>query len=312
MSDGSAINGGKVAILGAGRVGSAAAFRIALERLCGELVLADLETDKARAEAADLQDAACAAGSPTRVRAGSYYDCADAALCILSVSARREDELAQPGRFDQAAAVVGRVVPSLMATGFQGVILVLSQPVELMTWLVQQLSGLPDSQVLGVGAVLDAARLRLHIGEALGVPPGEIYVPVLGIHNGEQLVPWGEVRVRGEPLGERPPSLEGGALFNTIAELNYLLREVKGAATFGAAAATAEVSRALLTGSGAVLSVCAPLRGEYGASGLYASVPAVLCARGVRRVVEYPLSHGEQAQFSRIVRALEQHMKELS
>lgn len=310
MSEVSAINGGKVAILGAGRVGAATAFRIALERLCGELVLADLEPDKARAEAVDLQDAACAAGSPTRVRAGSYYDCADAALCILCVSARRED--AQPGRLDQAAAVVGRVIPSLMATGFQGVILVLSQPVELMTWLVQQLSDLPDSQVLGVGAVLDAARLRLHIGEALGVPPGEVYVPVLGIHNGEQVVPWGEVRVRGEPLSERPPSLEGGALFNTIAELNYLLREVKGTATFGAAAATAEVSRALLTDSGAVLSVCAPLRGEYGAFDLYASVPAVLGARGVRRVVECPLSHSEQAQFSKIVRTLEQHIKELS
>ncbi len=302
----------KVAILGAGRVGAAAAYRLAAGELCGELVLVDLDQDKAWAEAADIQDAVSACGGKTQVRAGSYYDCADAALCVLAVAARIDEQVQQLDQLDQAAAVVGRVVPSLMATGFDGVVLTLSHPVELMTWLVWQLSDLPDTQVLGLGAVLDAARLRLHLARRLTVAPEAVSVPLLGIHDGEQAVLWEHATVEGEPLPARLPGMDPTALANTIAETTYRLRAVKGAATFGAASATAQVARAVLEDSGETLPVCAALHGEYGVDGVYVCAPAVLGARGVRRIVEYPLRNAEQAKLHKIARRLRQYMTDIS
>lgn len=305
-------SGKKAAILGAGRVGAAAAYRLAAGQLCDELVLVDLDQDKAWAEAADIQDAVSACGGKTRVRAGSYYDCADAALCILAVAARASEHVQQLDQLDQAAAVIGRVVPSLMATGFDGVILTLSHPVELMTWLVWQLSDLPDTQVLGLGAVLDAARIRLHLARRLPAAPEDISVPLLGIHDGEQAALWEHATAEGQPLLERLPGLDPTALANTIAETTYRLRAVKGAATFGAASATAQVARAVLADSGETLPVCAAFHGEYGVDGVYACVPSVLGARGVQRIVEYPLLAAEQAKLHKIARFLRQYMTDLS
>lgn len=302
----------KAAILGAGRVGAAAAYRLAAGQLCDELVLVDLDQDKAWAEAADIQDAVSACGGKTRVRAGSYYDCADAALCILAVAARVDEQVQQLDQLDQASAVIGRVVPSLMATGFDGVMLTLSHPVELMTWLVWQLSDLPDTRVLGLGAVLDAARLRLHLARRLAVAPEAVSAPLLGIHDGEQVVLWAHATVEGEPLLSRLPGMDPTALANTIAETTYRLRAVKGAATFGAASATAQVARAVLEDSGETLPVCAALHGEYGVDGVYACAPCVLGARGVRQVVEYPLRNAEQAKVHKIARLLRQYMTDIS
>ncbi len=302
----------KVAILGAGRVGAAVAYRLGAERLCSELVLVDLDQDKARAQATDLQDAACAAGAKLRIRAGSYYDCADAGLCILAVAARGDDTLPELDQLEQASTVVGRVVLSLMATGFEGMVLVLSNPVELMTWLVQQLSELPDRQVLGVGAVLDAARLRLRLSEQMCIPVEAIEAPVLGIHDGELVLPWAQILIEGRPVSERRPAPDPAALLNTMAELSYRLRSVKGAATFGAASATVQVCRAILHDTGEILPVCAALHGEYGVKDVYVCVPSVVGAEGVRQVLELPLGAQEQNKLSHIVRMLRQYMTDIS
>lgn len=302
----------KVAILGVGRVGAATAFRIMSEELCGELALADMDQDKARAEAADLQDAAVVSGSRVRVRAGGYYDCADACLCILAVAARGLDDPSPRDRLNQAAAVMGRVIPSLMATGFNGVLLVLSNPVEPMTWLAQQLSDLPDAKVLGHGAVLDAARLRRCLAESQGVGPEEIQVPVIGMHNGDLAVPWEHASIAGRPILERIPNLDANALFNTAAEISYKLRAIKGAASFGAAASAARIARAVLEDSGEILPVCAMPHGEYGLNGLYLSLPCAVGAEGVKRVQEYNLDMIERAKLSRIAKTIHQYITEIA
>lgn len=302
----------KVAILGVGRVGAATAFRIVSEKLCGELVLADMDQDKARAEAADLRDAAAVSGAGVRVRAGGYYDCADACLCILAVAARGIDDPSPRDRLNQAAAVMGRVIPSLMATGFNGVLLILSNPVEQMTWLAQQLSDLPDAKVLGHGAVLDAARLRRCLAESQGVGPEQIQAPVMGIHNGDLAVPWEQVTIAGRPVLEQIPNLDANALFNTVAETSYKLRAIKGAASFGAAASAAQIARAVLEDSGEILPVCAMPHGEYGLSDLYLCLPCAVGAEGIKRVEEYSLDIIERAKLTRIAKTLHQYITEIA
>ena len=177
-------SGTKVAVLGAGKVGSTLAYRLVTEHLCDDLVLVDIDPQKAWAEATDLQHALGFAGHKMRVRAGSYYDCADADLCVLAVGTQFPPNTPRIERIDHAATIIGRIVPSVMATGFDGIFLVVTSPVDLMTWLVQQLSGLPDQQVIGTGTALDTARLCYYLADALDVPPRTVSAWVMGEHGG--------------------------------------------------------------------------------------------------------------------------------
>jgi L-lactate dehydrogenase len=314
-----AISKTKVAIIGAGKVGSTLAAHLAARRLCSELVLVDLDQKKAWAEATDLRQSMGYTDSRMRIWDGSYYDCADADICVLSVAAQFPPNTPRLEQMDHAASMIGRIVPSVMATGFEGIFLVITNPVDLMTWLVQQLSGLDDRRVIGLGTALDTARLRCHLADALHVAPWAVEAFVLGEHGGDQVIPWSQVSVDGKPLEEilreDPQCLPGfdeDGVSNSIAEVAYNLATVKGAPIFSVAAATAEIIAAILQDSGAVLTVSAALHGEYGEEDVCVGVPAILGSQGVERVVEYPLNDSEREHFQRTVRSLRHYMTDIS
>ena len=308
----------KVAILGAGKVGSTLAYRLVSDRLCDELILVDIDSQKAWAEATDLQHALGFSRQGMRVRDGSYYDCADADICVLTVGAQFAPNTPRMEMIDHAATIIGRIVPSVMATGFDGIFLVVTSPVDLMTWLVQQLSGLPDQRVIGTGTALDTARLRYYLADALDVEPGAVEACVMGEHGEEQMIPWSQVSVAGEPLEgilqkepERLPDFDREAICNTIADITYNLASVKGGTTFGIASVAAEIIRMILQDSGRVMPVSAMLHGEYGCEDVYLGVPAVLGASGVQSLVEYPLTGAEREQLERSIQALRQYMTDI-
>lgn len=310
--------GQKVAIIGAGRVGSLLAYRLAAGGICSRVTLVDGDQRKAWAEAADLQHALSAENRPAQVREGSYYDCGDADVCVIASGARFAPNTPLLEQIDLSANAMGRIVPSVMASGFEGVFLVVSRPVDLMTWLVQQLSGLPDGRVLGTGTVLDTARLRCHLASALRVDVQAVSALVMGEHGGERVVPWSLVTVNGQPLMEllqaepgRLPGFSRDAAANTVADIAYNLAAVKGETTYGIASAAASIVSAILQDTGSVIPVSAMLHGEYGQSDLYAGVPAEVGAGGVRRVVEYPLTEAERGQFAKAVQTLKEYMTEI-
>ena len=314
-----AISKTKVAVIGAGRIGSALAAHLAACRLCDELVLVDIDQKKAWAEATDLRQSLGYTESRMRIRDGSYYDCADADVCVLSVAAYFPPNTPRLEQLDHGASMIGRIVPSIMATGFDGIFLVITNPVDLMTWLVQQLSELPDNRVIGLGTALDTMRLRCCLADALRVPPGAVEAFALGEHGGETLIPWSQVTVEGKPLEEilreNPdclPGFDGNGVDNSVAEVAYNLSMEKGAPAFSMAAVTAEILQAILQDNGAVLPVSAMLHGEYGEEDVYVGVPAVLGSSGVERVVECPLSDHERERFQRAVRSLRHYMTDIS
>lgn len=314
-----AISRTKVAIIGAGKVGATLVYHLAVGHICDDLVLVDIDPQKAWAEATDLQHSLGFSGRKMRIRDGSYYDCADADLCVLSVGAQFAPNTPRLDRMDHAATMLGRIVPSVMATGFDGIFLVVTNPVDLMTWLVQQLSGLPDTRVIGTGTALDTARLRFYLADALDVDPRSVTACVLGEHGEEQMIPWSQVAVAGKPLAailqddpERLPGFDGEAICNTIAEITYNLASVKGATTFGIASITAEIIKAILQDDNRILPVSAMLHGEYGEEDVYMGVPAVLGAAGVKELVEYHLNDAERARFARSAQALRQYMTSIS
>ena len=314
-----AISRTKVAVVGAGRVGATLAYRLVAGRLCDDLVLVDSDQRRAWAEATDLQHSLGVSGSAMDVRDGSYYDCADADVCVLTAGPQFPPNTPRLDKLDQTATLVGRIVPSIMATGFDGIFLVVTNPVDLMTWLVQQLSGLPDTRVIGTGTALDTARLRCYLADALAVDPRSVTAFVMGEHGEEQVIPWSLVSVAGKPLDQvfedHPdllPGFDREAVANTIADVTYNLAGVKGTTTFGVSSVAAEILTAILRDEQRVLPVSAMLHGEYGQEGVYAGVPAVIGASGIREVVEYRLTGEEQAQFARAVRVLHEYTTSIS
>ena len=314
-----AISRTKVAVIGAGKVGAALAYHLTVGHICDDLVLVDIDPQKAWAEATDLQHSLGFSGHKMNIRDGSYYDCADADICVISVAAQFPPNTPRLDKIDKAADMIGRIVPSIMATGFDGIFMVITNPVDLMTWLVQQLSGLDDRRVIGLGTALDTARLRCYLADALHVAPWAVEALVLGEHGGEQVILWDQVSVDGKPLKEilqeNPeclPGFDGDGVSNSIAEVAYNLATVKGAPIFSVAAATAEIIAAVFQDSGAVLTVSAALHGEYGEEDVCVGVPAILGSQGVERVVEYPLNDSEREHFQRTVRSLRHYMTDIS
>jgi len=314
-----AISRTKVAIIGAGKVGAALAYHLTVGHLCDDLVLVDIDQQKAWAEATDLQHALGFDSSRMSVTAGSYFDCADADVCVISVAAGGAAGETRLERIDRAATMLGRIVPSIMAAEFHGVFLVVTNPVDLMTWLVQQLSGLPASRVIGTGTALDTARLCYYLADSLDVAPSAVNAMVLGEHGENQLIPWSLVSVGGKPLDQiladdpaRLPDFDRDAVCNTITDITYQLSSVKGTTTFGIASVAAEIIRSILRGSSRIIPVSAMLSGEYGLRDVYLGVPAILSPEGVKELVEYHLTPAEQASLKKSADALEEYMVGIS
>lgn len=314
-----AISRTKVAVVGAGKVGAALAYRLTTGCLCDDLVLVDIDQRKAWAEAADLQHALGFSGRRMNVSAGSYYDCADADICAICVGAGLKPDATRLERIDRAATLLGRIVPSVMASEFHGIFLVVTSPVDLMTWLVQQLSGLPASRVIGTGTALDTARLRYYLADALDVAPGSVNAAVLGEHGEDQFIPWSQVSAGGKPIDEiladspdRLPDFDKDAVLNTIADITYQAAAVKGTTTWAIASVSAEIIGAILRDESRVLPVSAMPDGAYGLHEVYLGVPAVLAGHGVREVVEYHLREDELARLHRSADALRDYMVSIS
>lgn len=314
-----AISRTKVAIIGAGKVGATVAYHLTVGHICDDLVLVDLDPQRAWAEATDLQHSLGLSGHKMQIKDGTYYDCADADICVISVAAHFPPNTPRLERIDHAAAMIGRIVPSVMATGFDGIFLVITNPVDLMTWLVQQLSGLPDTRVIGTGTALDTARLRYYLADELDVDPRAVSACVLGEHGENQMIPWSQVSIAGKPLTtilkddpDRLPDFDPDAICNTIADITYQLSSVKGATTYGIASIAAEIIKVILHNDNKIIPVSAMLHGEYGHEDVYVGVPAVLGSSGVKELVAYHLTDSEQAEFDKAVHALEQYMTDIS
>lgn len=299
----------KVAILGVGQIGAALAHHLVLKGSCDELVLVDADPRLARAQAADLRHSLGVLGGRTRVRAGTYYDCDDAQICVLTVSANPAPNAPRLDRLDRSATTVGRIVPTVMATGFAGVLLVLTDPSDLMAWLSHQLSDLPPERVIGLGTALATARLRSHLADVLDTDPAAVEAWVLGEADEEPVIPWSQVQVDGHPL---PDTVDREAVTNTAADTAYNLVSIKGSAAYAMAAAASEIVEAVLTDSHKTLCVSAALHGEYGQDDVFLSVPAVIGAEGVEQVVELPLTDEETLHMEQAARELCRYMIDIT
>lgn len=313
-----AISRTKIAIVGAGNVGTALAHQIVIEKLCNTLVLIDLNKDKAWAEATDLSHSLGYSETKMEVYSGEYEDCKDADIVVLAVAAPYKVGMTRLDMLDKAGRIVSSIVPDVMKSGFNGLFIVITNPVDAMTYLVQKLSGLPTSRIIGTGTSLDSARLRYYLAKTMDVDARSVEAMCMGEHGDSQMIPWSQVTVGAKKFTdimhdypERIKDMDLSGISAGISKVAYKIMENKGATNYGIAAMAVLIIKAVLRDGNIVLPVSAMLNGEYGESGVYAGVPAIISSEGVKELVEYHLTEEEEKAFKASVAVLRDADKKL-
>ncbi len=285
----------RVAIIGAGHVGATAAYALMLRALFREIVLVDNDPALAEAETADLRDANALA-RPARIWAGDYSDAARAGIAVITAGAATHGDETRLSVAGRSAAIVETCTDALMAAGFEGILLIASNPVDLMAQVAMRRSGLDAARVIGAGTLLDSNRLRQALAERLEVAPGSIHAQVLGEHGDSEVMAFSAVRVGGMPLEAfAPGAVDRQAVAREVRTAAYAIVGGKGYTSWGVATAIVRICEALVRDEHAVLPVSTLLTGEFGIAGVYLSLPCVLGARGVERVLVPELDAGEVA-----------------
>lgn len=308
---------GKIAIIGAGRIGSLCAWSLAMRGTGSQIVLVDTDQPKLNAQATDLCDASMELSHSVKIFSGGYAGCADADAALVCVGAGPQG--VSPRTLPQTAAVLNGVAENLTHSGFSGVTVLASHHNDVLARYFQQISGYPAQKVIGSEAIVYSLRLRRLLAERFQVEPGKIEAYALGETGESQAVAWSAATVDGKPLldlMEQFPDTYGRIDLSAVAgksrRMGWVIQDGKGREEFGIASAACLAAGAVLENSGAVLPVSVFLGGAYGQQDLYAAAPAVIGREGVMRVVEIPLNAGEQAEFAVSCLALRERYEEIS
>ncbi len=311
------LNPRKAAIIGCGFVGSASAFALIQRGLFTELVLIDANRAKAEGEAMDLSH-----GLPyivsMDVYAGSYDDIADCALIVIAAGANQKEGQTRLDLIHQNVAVFDQVIPQITARPFEGTLLIVTNPVDVLTYAAFRISGLPAHRVMGSGTVLDTARMKYLLGEHLQVDSRSIDAFIIGEHGDSELAVWSGANVSGIPLndfcemrGKFDHKAAMDRLYESVRGSAYEIIRRKGATYYGIAMAVARIASAIVRDERAVLPISAVLGGQYDLRELALSVPAIVGRRGVEQILEIPLSDQERQELAVSAGQLREVIKQL-
>lgn len=303
----------KTVIIGAGHVGAHVASALAMQGICEEIVLTDVEEKKARAHAQDIQDTAVYAGWDAAVRCGGMEELSDADICVISVCGKifKEDRLEE---LDDALDIAETLVPQIEKSGFRGVVVSITNPCDLVALYLSERLSCP---VVGTGMALDSARFRVRIAKALGLRPSSVEGFCVGEHGNSQVQVWSQVRIGGRFLDElateRPEDFGGldrAAVERSVTDAGWEILTGKGSTEYGIGAAAAELIRAILRDANEVLPVSIPFRRGQESPLIYTGMPAVVGGDGRPRALPLKLNEKEAAAFEESCRLLE-HYREV-
>lgn len=289
----------KVAVVGCGFVGAACAFTLMQRGLYSEMVLIDIDRARAEGEAMDIAHGLLFA-RPMNIYAGTYDDAADASMVIVTAGANQKPGETRLDLVKKNSRILLSVVDELKKRGFAGILLIVSNPVDILTHVAQRHSGLPEGRVFGSGTVLDTARLRYLLGEHLSVDSRSVHAFIIGEHGDSEIAVWSSANVSGVPLhdfcemrGYFDHDNAMREIGETVKRSAYDIIERKGATYYGIAMAVARICEAVVRDEKSILPVSAALHGEFGIDVATLSVPAILGADGVEKIVPVSLDETE-------------------
>lgn len=293
------VNQRKVAVIGCGFVGSATAFALMESGLFSEMVLIDADKNRAEGEAMDISHGLPFA-RPMKIYAGEYDDIVDAAIIIVTAGANQKPDETRLDLVHKNVSIYKSIIPEIASRGCEGILLIVSNPVDILTYVAWKLSGFPRNRVLGSGTVLDTARLKYNLGEHLGVDSRSVHAFIIGEHGDSELAVWSSATVSGVPIhkfcemrGHYNHDEAAERIHETVKNSAYEIIEKKRATYFGVAMAVRRICECLVRDEKSILPVSNLMQGEFGISDIALSVPAVVGADGVENIVPVLLNEEE-------------------
>ncbi|WP_413524736.1 L-lactate dehydrogenase [Carnobacterium divergens] len=301
----------KVIIVGDGAVGSSYAFALVTQNIAQEIGIIDIDRDKTEGDAIDLSHA-LAFTSPKKIYAASYEDCHDADIVVITAGAAQKPGETRLDLVNKNLKIFKKIVEDIMKSGFDGIFLVASNPVDILTYATWKFSGMSKNRVIGSGTSLDSARFRQAIAELVHVDARNVHGYILGEHGDTEFPVWSHANIGGLQIYEwvkDNPDVDEEALvdvFFKVRDAAYEIIEKKGATFYGIAVALARITKAILNDESSILPLSVYLDGEYGQEDVFIGAPAVVNRQGIKHVIEIPLSDSEKEKMALSANTLKQ------
>lgn len=307
----------KAAVIGCGFVGAATAFALMQSKLFSELVLLDANREKAEGEAMDIAHGIPFAGQ-MKIYAGDYDDIMDAAIIIVTAGANQKPDETRLDLVHKNVAIYKSIIPEIAKRNYQGILLIVSNPVDILTYVAVKLSGMPENRVIGSGTVLDTARLKYQLGEHLNVDSRSVHSFIIGEHGDSEIAAWSSTNVSGIPLDtfcEMRGHYNHDASMERIAEAvknsAYEIISRKHATYYGIAMSVKRICEVIVRNERSILPISSMMHGEYGISDIALSMPSIVGADGFETHVPISLNEEETQALQKSAETLKKVAAEL-
>ena len=295
---------GKVVLVGTGFVGMSMAYSMLNRGGVNELILIDIDKDKTIGEEMDLSHGLPFAPQKMVIKAGDYDDCKDAQVIVITAGIAQKPGQTRLELVETNTKIIKDITKNIMKSGFNGIIIVASNPVDLMTYVVSKVSGLPKGQVFGSGTVLDTARLRYIVSDYLKVSSKNIHAYIMGEHGDSSFVPWDHAYVGCKKMKDimkdgNHPMEDLNKIHQDVVNAAYEIIDKKKATYYGIGMALSKIVKSVLDNDNSILTVSTYLKdGQYGQDDIFIGVPAIINNKGVRELLMLELNEEEQAKLN--------------
>lgn len=296
----------KIVIIGAGHVGSHCGYALAHAGICEEIVLVDVDEEKAQAQALDIADSVSFGDGETLVRGGSYADCEDAAIVVIAIGEARKPGQTRLDLLGSSAVMLKGLAGQLAPYKIPGIVVTITNPADIAADFVRKSLGMDRSRVFGTGTLLDTARLIRTLSEESGVARSSIHAFSMGEHGDSSMIPFSAVTIGGQPFAAYDISRE--KVLEATRQSGMTIIEGKKSTEFGIGRALTELASCILRDEKKILPLSVLLDGEYGQKGIHCGVPCLVGKDGIERIIELPLEKEEEALFCRSCEVIREHI----
>lgn len=308
------LNKRKIILVGTGMVGMSFAYAALNQNICDELVLIDIDKERANGEAMDLNHGLAFSGGVMKIYRGDYSDCSDGDIVVMCAGVGQKPGESRLELLRRNEKVFRSIVDPVVKSGFGGIFLVATNPVDIMTRITYNLSGFNSNRVIGTGTALDTARLRYLLGDYFNVDSRNMHAYVMGEHGDSEFVPWSQAMLATKSvldiLNQYPSKYNMNDLDNISREVKGAAQkiiEAKSATYYGIGMALTRICKSVLGNENSVLTVSARLRGEYGLNGVFLGTPCVINSNGINRILELSLTEEELEKLINSARILDEN-----
>lgn len=303
------MNNKKVVIIGCGNVGMSYAYALLNQRTyVNELALIDLNQERVEGEVMDLNHCLAFSPSKMKIKVGTYGDCQDASLIVIAAGVNQKPGETRLELLKRNASIFQSIITEVMNNNFNGIFLVATNPVDIMTYLTQKYSGLPRKRVIGSGTTLDTARLRFLVGDKLKISPSNIHGYVIGEHGDSEFIPWSDVSVALQPIKDFITEQDMSEIQEEVKTAAYKIINAKGATYYGIGMCLVRITNALLGDENTVMVVS-----TYDeANDVYIGLPSVINKFGADRKINVELNEKETAKLVNSINVLKEAIRELN